>query len=236
MDDARGGQLYFDDGDQTLDLRALGLDYQLPKDHVEIGPVKKIHYLTTKDFHDFEPVHYHHKFGEEGNANPRLRHPQQADLPHWRNVPDAPRRNCELMTVQRKTSVASNPQRKRKTARRKPAAKRNRHAHKAAPTAAKAANPRKRRAKPMAARKTKAASTSTRRRSAPRRKSNPTRRRRTRAASHRRRRNPTLRVSRAGSLAAEGVTALVALVATRQLPQMLLGQSNAGSIGSERTS
>ena len=67
-----GGQLYFHGGDQRLDLDALGLADGLPKDHLEIGPVFKIHYLTSKDFHDFEPVHYHHKFGEAGGRPPVL--------------------------------------------------------------------------------------------------------------------------------------------------------------------
>lgn len=67
-----GGQLYFHGGDQALDLARLGLDHVLPKDHVEIGPVHTIHYRTTKDFHDFEPMHYFHEFGEEGGELPVL--------------------------------------------------------------------------------------------------------------------------------------------------------------------
>lgn len=67
-----GGQLYFIGGDQSLDLEALDLADTLPKDHVEIGPVRKIHYLTSKDFHDFEPTHYHHPFGEDNGTKPTL--------------------------------------------------------------------------------------------------------------------------------------------------------------------
>lgn len=67
-----GGQLYFVGGKQDLDLRALGLSSQLPKDHLTIGPVVKIWYFTRKGFHDFEPTNYHHKFGENGGWCPDL--------------------------------------------------------------------------------------------------------------------------------------------------------------------
>ena len=53
----------------------------------------------------------------------------------------------------------------------------------------------------------------------------------TRRSSHRRRRNPSAQIARAGSIATEALTALVALVATRQLPQMLLAEKNQGWIG-----
>jgi hypothetical protein len=67
-----GGQLYFVGGDQSLDLKALGLDGSLPKDHLAIGPVEQIVYHTSKDFHDFEPMDYEHEFGEEGGTQPIL--------------------------------------------------------------------------------------------------------------------------------------------------------------------
>ena len=67
-----GGQLYFEGGDQALDLKQLGLSKQLPKDHVEIGVVRKIVYHTSKKFHDFEPGEYVHEFGEEHGERPTL--------------------------------------------------------------------------------------------------------------------------------------------------------------------
>lgn len=67
-----GGQLYFVGGDQALDLAAIGLKKQLPKDHVVIGECDYIEYHTTKDFHDFEPVDYHHRFGEKTGETPTL--------------------------------------------------------------------------------------------------------------------------------------------------------------------
>lgn len=67
-----GGQLYFVEGDQEIDLKKLGLDKYLPKDHVTIGPVAKIAYFTSKDFHNFEPSTYEHEFGEEKGKLPIL--------------------------------------------------------------------------------------------------------------------------------------------------------------------
>ncbi len=67
-----GGQIYFVGGDQAIDLAAIGVTKQLPKDHVVIGECDYIEYHTTKDFHDFEPVDYHHQFGEETGELPTL--------------------------------------------------------------------------------------------------------------------------------------------------------------------
>ena len=67
-----GGQIYFVGGDQSLDLKKIGLDKYLPKDHVTIGPVRKIAYFTSKVFHDFEPSTYEHEFGEERGKLPIL--------------------------------------------------------------------------------------------------------------------------------------------------------------------
>lgn len=78
----------------------------------------------------------------------------------------------------------------------------------------------RRRRNPITAR----AAANPRRRRTTRRRSNPTFMRRTR-----RRRNASMRG--AGSIAKQGVTALIALVATRQLPQMVLGANNTGWIG-----
>lgn len=67
-----GGQIYFGLGDQSIDIEAIGMGYLLPKDHITIGPVKMIHYLSAKDFHNFEPVHYYHRFGEQDGKMPWL--------------------------------------------------------------------------------------------------------------------------------------------------------------------
>lgn len=69
-----GGQLYIVGGDQALDLKALGLDHQLPKDHVTVGQVHQVVYRTSKAFHNFEPVDYVHEFGEEGGDLPYLQY------------------------------------------------------------------------------------------------------------------------------------------------------------------
>jgi hypothetical protein len=67
-----GGSLYLVGGDQSLDLKRLGLDEYLPKDHVIVGLVQRIVYFTSKAFHNFEPTEYTHKFGEEGGGCPTL--------------------------------------------------------------------------------------------------------------------------------------------------------------------
>ena len=67
-----GGQIYIVGGDQALDLKRLGHDKYLPKDHITLGPVAKITYFTSKAFHNFEPSDYEHMFGEEGGELPLL--------------------------------------------------------------------------------------------------------------------------------------------------------------------
>lgn len=63
-------QLYFVGGDQRL-TAGLFPGFSDPwKDHVDLGDVVKIWYFTTKDFHNFEPTVYHHKFAEEGGTRP----------------------------------------------------------------------------------------------------------------------------------------------------------------------
>jgi hypothetical protein len=63
-----GGQLYFVGGDQEIDLRGGG--FTLPKDHVWLGTCVSIAYHTSKDFHNFKPSDYGHKFGDEGGLKP----------------------------------------------------------------------------------------------------------------------------------------------------------------------
>jgi len=67
-----GGQIYFLGGDQTLNLAKLGMAGQLPKDHVVIGPVFEIEYVTQKEFDGFKTLNYFHEFGEEGGELPTL--------------------------------------------------------------------------------------------------------------------------------------------------------------------
>lgn len=75
-----GGQLYFWGGDQAIDLKKLGKEKYLPKDHVTIGPVAKIAYFTSKVFHNFEPSTYEHDFGEEGGSLPLLHYDVRSKL------------------------------------------------------------------------------------------------------------------------------------------------------------
>ena len=75
-----GGQIYFIGGDQKLNLTKLGLASQLPKDHVVIGPVFEIEYLTEKKFDDFKPLNYFHPFGDEGGELPTLCYDVRSEL------------------------------------------------------------------------------------------------------------------------------------------------------------
>lgn len=67
-----GGQLYLTGGDQRVDLGDLGLARFQPKDQVVLGEITHIAYVTTKDFHNFEPTEYTHRFGEDGGTRPTL--------------------------------------------------------------------------------------------------------------------------------------------------------------------
>lgn len=75
-----GGQLYFVGGDQTIDVRRVGLAADLPKDHLKLGEVVQIGYHTKKGFHKFEPIDYFHKFGDEGGRRPVLHYDVKARL------------------------------------------------------------------------------------------------------------------------------------------------------------
>jgi hypothetical protein len=65
-----GGNIYFIGGDQSLSLE--DLDIASDKDFVELGPCGYIMYHTRKGFHDFEPIDYFHRFGEEDGILPLL--------------------------------------------------------------------------------------------------------------------------------------------------------------------
>lgn len=67
-----GGQIYFEQGDQAIDLKRLGLSDQLPKDRVLVGTALSIVYEARKGFDDFELIDYRHKFGEDGGQAPQL--------------------------------------------------------------------------------------------------------------------------------------------------------------------
>jgi hypothetical protein len=67
---ADGTNIYFLGGDQKVDLSQLSIESD--KDYVELGPCTYIKYFTKKGFHNFEPVEYWHRFGEENGIRPVL--------------------------------------------------------------------------------------------------------------------------------------------------------------------
>lgn len=70
---ADGGQLYFLGGDQTIDPQRFGLARaDLPKDDLCLGQLVRITYFTSKDFHNFEPTNYTHRFAEQRGHTPVL--------------------------------------------------------------------------------------------------------------------------------------------------------------------
>lgn len=72
-------QLYFVGGDQRM-TAAMFPGFSEPwKDHVDLGEAVKIWYFTTKDFHNFEPTVYHHKFAEEGGTRPSFHYDTLSD-------------------------------------------------------------------------------------------------------------------------------------------------------------
>lgn len=73
-----GRQLYFVGGDQTPDLKRLGVDGS--KVHVCVGELVKLVYFTRKGFHNFEPTLYVHRMGEEGGRAPELNFDTASEL------------------------------------------------------------------------------------------------------------------------------------------------------------
>jgi hypothetical protein len=69
----KGTQLYFTGGDQEVGPRTFGA--MLPKDSVLLGDVVAIGYFTSKDFHNFKPSAYGHKFGEVLRDGRRVMNP-----------------------------------------------------------------------------------------------------------------------------------------------------------------
>lgn len=75
-----GRQIYFEGGDQAVNLESLPLGAQIYKDHMELGTCEAIVYHTSKDFHDFEPIDYIHRMGEDGGIPPSLHYDTLNDL------------------------------------------------------------------------------------------------------------------------------------------------------------
>jgi hypothetical protein len=71
-----GTQLFFDGGDQALDISVLGLKgAAADKESIVIGDVSFIAYETEKEFDGFELVQYVHQFSEDsGGPLPQLRY------------------------------------------------------------------------------------------------------------------------------------------------------------------
>jgi hypothetical protein len=67
---ADGTNMYFLGGNQSIDLDSLGIASD--KDYIELGECTYIKYFSKKGFHDFAPVDYWHKLGEEDGIRPVL--------------------------------------------------------------------------------------------------------------------------------------------------------------------
>ena len=67
-----GTQIYFLGGNQNLNGALAEFDADTTKDFIELGECVRIMYFTRKEADGFQPVDYHHKFGEEGGARPVL--------------------------------------------------------------------------------------------------------------------------------------------------------------------
>ncbi len=68
-----GRQLYFDGGDQTMDLAKFGMNNRRWKrDHMTLGVLHKVQYRTRKGFDEFELIDYHHELGEDSGEQPML--------------------------------------------------------------------------------------------------------------------------------------------------------------------
>lgn len=67
-----GLQLFIEGGDQAVDLKSLGFEGSMVKDHVDLGDLYKLSYHTQKSFHNFEQVDYWHNLGEESGITPTL--------------------------------------------------------------------------------------------------------------------------------------------------------------------
>lgn len=69
-----GLSLYIFGGNQSLDLRALGLDGDWERDSMVIGDIKNLVYRTRKKFDKLKEIDYTHRVGEETGDLPILRY------------------------------------------------------------------------------------------------------------------------------------------------------------------
>ncbi|HKW76193.1 MAG TPA: hypothetical protein VJN64_11765, partial [Terriglobales bacterium] len=71
--DPDGNQLCCIGGNQDIEA-GLGPMFGLNTNArlVDLGEINKVWYLAQKSMHGFEPIEYHHRFGEEGGSRPRL--------------------------------------------------------------------------------------------------------------------------------------------------------------------
>ena len=67
-----GRTLYIVGGDQSVNLRSLGIPAALQKDHIELGDCIGVIYNTEKSFHNFVQSNYKHRLGEDGGRPPKL--------------------------------------------------------------------------------------------------------------------------------------------------------------------
>lgn len=70
-----GLNIYFVGGQQRIDLDQLGIASD--KDYIELGECTLIRYFTKKGFHNFDPINYWHRFGEEDGIKPMLAYDAQ---------------------------------------------------------------------------------------------------------------------------------------------------------------
>ncbi len=70
-----GTSLYFEGGDQSLDLASLGFTSDLLRDSMIIGDVIMIYYETQKDFDAFEITQYYHEFGKDEDTKQKVERP-----------------------------------------------------------------------------------------------------------------------------------------------------------------
>lgn len=65
-----GSQLYLIGGNQNVSALLDKFTEDASKDFVELGVATEVQYFTHKAMHDFKPVDYFHKFGEESGVAP----------------------------------------------------------------------------------------------------------------------------------------------------------------------
>lgn len=67
-----GAQLYAIGGNQNLSACLKQFTADTSKDIYDLGEVIEAQYFARKAVGNFQPIHYYHKFGEEGGKRPRL--------------------------------------------------------------------------------------------------------------------------------------------------------------------